>query len=188
MKNNNVCTVYDNYDLFTDEAMQETKDFLLESGYDLDEIDEDMLINSINLNDADNWECTKSELERFFGDKYKCILFGTVGRWDGTFAAGTIFDGDDFIDTIYKGLKDCDYISITDENGHLYISGTHHDGTVSYEVKILTNKGIEYLENWEYNWDDKRTEQYVHNQIVKRYSVLPHFAAKVYGYGMKVTA
>lgn len=187
MKNNNVCTVYDNYDLFTDEAMQEAEDFLLDSGYDSDEITDEQLYNCINLNDSDNWECAEIELKRFFSDKYKCIIFGTVGRWDGTFAAGTIFDGDDFIDTLYKGLKDCGYISITDENGHLYISGTHHDGTVSYEVKILTDKGMKYFENWEYDWGDKRTEQYVHNQIVKRYSVLPRFAAKVYGYGVKVT-
>lgn len=188
MKKQNVCTVYDNYDLFTDETMQEAKDFLLEAGYDIDEIDEDMLINSINLNDSDNWECIKNELEGFFADKYRCILFGTVGRWDGTFAAGTVFDGDEIMDILGKALCDCDYINITDENGHLYISGTHHDGTVCYEVKILTDKGVEYLGNWDYAWNDKRTEQYVHNQIVKRYSVLPHFVAKVYGYGVKVNA
>ena len=48
-------------------------------------------------------------------------------------------------------------------------------------VTPLTTKGIEYLENWEENWDDKRSERYVHDQIMKKYSILPHFAHKVYG-------
>ena len=30
-------------------------------------------------------------------------------------------------------------------------------------------------------WDDKRTERYIHAQIMKRYSILPNFAHKVYG-------
>lgn len=164
------------------------KDFLLETGYESDEITDERIISSINLNDAENWECIKSELEGFFNDKFKCILFGTVGRWNGTFVASTIFDGNEFIDTIYKGLKDCDYVRIADENGHLYVSGTHHDGTVRYEIKILTDKGVRYLENWESHWGDKRTEQYVHSQIMRYYSVLPYFAAKVYGYNAKATA
>lgn len=184
---NNVCMVYDNYDLFSDEAIQEVKNWLLECDYSEDEITDNIIYSYINDNDADNWETARTELENFFSDKYRCIIFGVVGRWNGTFAAGTIFDGDEIIDILNKALRDCDYISITDENGHLYISGTHHDGTVCYEVKILTDRGVEYLGNWDYAWNDKRTEQYVHNQIVKRYSVLPHFTAKVYGYGVKAT-
>lgn len=147
-----------------------------------------MLYSEIRENDSLNWEAVQNELEGYFDDKYKCIIFGTVGRWNGTFVSGTVFEGDELMDILSKALKDCDYISITDENGHLYVSGTHHDGDVSYEIRILTEKGVKYLENWEEKWDDNRTEQYVHNQIVKYYSVLPHFAKKVYGCGAKITA
>lgn len=87
----------------------------------------------------------------------------------------------DFEVMINKAAKDCDYIHLYDKNGRLYLKCSHHDGTNYYEIKKVTDKGVEYLANWEDNWDDNRTEQYVHNQIMERYSVLPHFVHEVYG-------
>ena len=104
---------------------------------------------------------------------------GTNGRWNGTFEAGTIFT--DFMDMYREAMTDCDYVHLYDENGHFYMQCSHHDGTNYYEIKKLTDKGIDYLENWEGNWDDKRSERYIHDQIMKRYSTLPNFAHKVYG-------
>ena len=64
---------------------------------------------------------------------------------------------------------------------YLYLDCTHHDGTNSYEIKKLTDKGIAYLSNYENNWDGTRSLQYVHDKIMESYSVLPNFAHKVYG-------
>ena len=87
---------------------------------------------------------------------------------------------EDFEEMLNKAAKDCDYIHLYDKNGHLYLKCSHHDGTNYYEIKKVTDRGVEYLANWKDNWDDNRTEQYVHNQIMERYSVLPHFGHKVY--------
>lgn len=168
-------TIYNNYDLW--EQYQEfAKETLSE--YE-EEPSEDSIWNVINDEDSVNWECEKERLEEFFDDGSTWILCGTNGRWNGTFEAGTIFT--DFMDMYREAMTDCDYVHLYDENGHFYMQCSHHDGTNYYEIKKLTDKGIKYLENWEENWDDKRSERYVHDQIMKKYSTLPHFAHKVYG-------
>ena len=123
------------------------------------------------------WDIEREQLFDFFANN-DVIFFGNVGLWHGNYDGGDIGD---FETLFYKALKDCAYFRITDKNGHLYISGDHHDGHVSFEVRVLTDKGREYYDNWDYSYNDKRTEQYVHNQIIKRYSKLPHYSKIVYG-------
>ena len=103
-----------------------------------------------------------------------------LGRWDGCYAAGTVFEGSNVLSVFCKSLTDCDYWKIYDINGHFYFKGSHHDGDVNYEIKRLTEKGEIYFELWE-NGFDQRNEKYVHEQIEKYYSRLPHFAHKMYG-------
>ena len=168
-------TIYNNYNLWEDYE-EDAREMLEERGNS--NLSENDIWDEINFIDEVNWENEKENLEDFFSEG-TWILRGCVGRWDGNYQAGTIFT--DFMEMFYKATRDCDYVHIYDENGHLYLRCSHHDGTNLYEIKKLTDKGIEYLENWEYNWDDKRNERYVHDQIMKRYSVLPQFMHKVYG-------
>ena len=130
--------------------------------------------------DTPEWEDVKEELTNFFDDGGTWILRGTNQCWNGTYGAGTIFT--DFISMLATATKDCDYIHLYDQNGHFHLQCSHHDGTNHYEIKRLTDKGIAYLENWEENVSDTRSERYVHDQIIKHYSTLPHYARKMYGY------
>lgn len=174
-------TIYDNYDLeriypdkeliaiareceWVDEDEEITDDMLWRWRYDESQID---------------WESEFDELKKFFQGK-TVGFFGEVGLWHGTYKAGKIGD---FEQLFWRAIEDCDYFKFYDENGHLYFTCTHHDGTNHFEIKELTKKGREYLSNFEdwYFVNDKRTEEYVHDQIYKRYSKLPRFAEKVYG-------
>lgn len=174
-------TIYDNYNLcktYPDEGIKSY--FMEENGYEEDEITDEMIWKERYWLDECDWETESERLKKFFLDNpNKWILFGTIGRWDGLYRAGTIFDR--FEDFFYEATEDCHYWKFYDENGHLYLTCSHHDGTCCYEIKEMTDKGREYLDNWEYNWNDKRSEEYVHTQIIKRYSRLPRFAEKVYG-------
>lgn len=172
-------TIYNNYNLWETYPDEEVKEMLLEDGHDEEEITDNMIWDWRYAQDEIDWEAAKADLVRFFSDGYKWMLFGEVGRWNGVYKAGTLFET--FEDFFYEAAKDCDYIHFYDENGHLYLTCSHHDGTCHYEIKEVTDKGIQYLENWEYNWNDKRTEEYVHTQIFNKYSRLPRFAEKVYG-------
>lgn len=171
-------TIYDNYDLWEQYPDDDIKETILANDWveDESEITDEMIMNLRYDEDDVNWRCQKMELKKFF--KGKTVgFFGDVGRWDGVYKAGKIGE---FWDLFYKAIEDCAYIRIYDENGHMYLTCSHHDGTCHFEIKEITDKGTEYLDRWEYGTDN-RTEQYVHNQIFKRYSRVPRIAQKVYG-------
>ena len=166
--------IFDNYEPWNYE--EDARENLIING--IEEPSTDDIYNEIYELLSIEWEYNKRDLENFF-DGSTWILFGTAGLWNGNFAAGTIFA--DFTEMFDRAIKDCDYWKIYDVNGHLYFKCSHHDGTNFYEIKQLTEKGVQYLENWEYNWNDKRTEQAVHNKIIERYSILPRYAEKMLG-------
>lgn len=169
-------TIYNNYNLWEDyeEFARET----LEEYKEKEEITNDDIWNEIYEQDASNWEDEKARLVDFF-DGSTWILQGYAGCWDGRHKGGYVFT--DFEDMWYKATEDCDYYHIYDKNGHLFLQCSHHDGTNLYEIKKVTEKGEKYLENWEDNWSDMRSKEYVHDKIMEKYSVLPHFAHNVYG-------
>lgn len=172
-------TIYNNYDLSETYPDEDMKACLIENGYEEDEITDQMIWQERYFYDEQDWEMVKEELKNFFLKGHKWMLFGEVGRWDGVYKAGTVFET--FEDFFYKATSDCDYIHFYDENGHLYLTCSHHDGTCHYEIKEVTDKGIKYLENWEDNWNDKRSEKYIHTQIFNKYSRLPRYVEKVFG-------
>ena len=81
------------------------------------------------------------------------IVSGTVGRWDGTRSGLTVYKCfEDALDTSpsrFGGdnvFADCEIQKIWDENGHLFLTGAHHDGSVRVELRQLTNDGAEAYE------------------------------------------
>ena len=171
--------IYDNYDLSEVYPDDELKEIAVECEWvdEADEITDEMLWNWRYEQDEEDWNLEKERISDFF--KGKTVgFFGEVGRWDGVYKAGSTGE---FWDLFNKATKDCDYVRIYDENGHFYLTASHHDGTVHFEVKEITDKGTDYLERWEDNWGDKRTKQQVHTKLFDHYSRLPRFAEKVYG-------
>lgn len=171
-------TIFDNYhswETYSDETLTE---MALDNEWvdNKDDITENMLWQWRNEQMNFFWDCVWSEMLSYF--KGKTVgFFGEVGLWHGIYKTGKIGD---FEELWYKATKDCDYIKIYDENGHLYLTCSHHDGTCHFEIKEITSEGNAYLDRWEWGTDN-RTEEQCHNQIYKRYSKLPRFAEKVYG-------
>ena len=172
--------IYNNYDLDEDYPDDEVDEILIENGVveSKEDITEEMRWDERYFSKDIEWDDTKAQLDEFFDGK-TVLFIGETGLWHGVYRAGAVGE---FWDLYNKALTDCDYVKIYDENGHFYISCSHHDGSCHYEVKILTKEGEDYLERWEDNWDDRRSEGDVHHQIFKRYSHIPRFAEKVYGY------
>lgn len=174
-------TIYDNYNLEKIYPDNDLIEIARECNWvdEDEEITDDMLWNWRYEESQIDWEREFKGLKDFFQGK-TVGFFGEVGLWHGTYKAGKIGD---FEQLFWRAIEDCDYFKFYDENGHLYFTCSHHDGTNHFEIKELTKKGREYLSNFEdwYFVNDKRTEEYVHDQIYKRYSKLPRFAEKVYG-------
>ena len=100
----------------------------------------DELWDEINFMASSNWEVFESEIENFL-DGNTFILQGTIGTWHGQCRGGFIFDSFRNMSQAWDG---CDYFEIYDENGHLYIRCSHHDGSNYYEIRMLNEKGYEY--------------------------------------------
>ena len=87
------------------------------------------------------------------------IVSGTVGRWDGEHRGYSPFKSlKDALDTsssrlgLGNPLADCEIQKVWDENGHLFVHGAHHDGSVTIEVRQLTDDGAAALEAIEDAW------------------------------------
>ena len=165
--------IFDNYNVLSDE---EVKEILLDEGYEEDEINDEAMWDRRRLEEEVNWDDARVELTHFFKDK-TVLFMGELGLWHGVCAGGMLGE---FWSVFNKAIKDCDYIKLYDENGHFYLTYSHHDGTNHFEVKILTSEGLKYYDKWCYS-SGNRTTQDCHTQIFNRYSVLPKFVEKVYG-------
>ena len=146
MTSHNLTTIFDNsdVDLYYDTA----KEFLIEEGWDEDDIPDDVIWDEVGDEEARAWDdAVKYGLIPFLKGK-TVLMTGKVQRWDGTCAGGRIGA---FEDLFYAFTKDCDYVRITDEDGRLYIEAMHHDGTDSMEVRILTPHAKALYDDWEYD-------------------------------------
>lgn len=164
-------TIYDNRDLL--EAYEDSaRERLAENGNT--EPTEEEVWEEVFIRNEIHWEDVKNELSEFFGEG-TWIIFGTAETWTSKRRAGTVFT--DFMDIYKKVSKDCD-VYIYEEKGHFLLMCSGHDGTSLYEIKRITDKGIQYLVNWEDNWNDNRSEYYVHKKIFELYSTIPNYTKK----------
>ena len=141
-----------------------------------DDISDDRVSNEVYAQSEFEWDDFKVEFGKFLKDSYNgFLLVGTCGCWDGTYNGGCYVNK---FDDLYKFWNGCDCIKVYDENGHLYIEASHHDGTNYAELKELTCKGSNYVLN--HSWDSDRE---VHETLMSSnfYTRLPHYAHKVWG-------
>lgn len=171
-------TIYDNY--YSRDREEEVREYLFEEYADDDnwkspeDISDERVFDEINFQARMAWNEVVGELHSMV-DRDVYILFGICGRWDGPAQNGKfIFSIDDLLCCI----NHLDYLRIYDRNGHLYIHGSHHDGSDDYELKCLTNKGCELAEKTGYAHDRHLHETIINNNF---YSSLPRYAKRVYG-------
>jgi len=141
-----------------------------------DDVPEREVYDEVATYEEFEWDDFKREFGRFIeNSRNGFLLCGTVGTWRGRFEGGSYVNS--FSD-LAEFWKDCDYIKVYDEKGHLHIEASHHDGTNYAELKELTDKGSAYKDNHYYDSDRE-----VHGVIFNNnfFSRLPHYAHKVWG-------
>lgn len=131
-----------------------------------------MIQAELAYQDDFDWQFFIGDLERLL-TKHHCLLIGTFGSWRGP------KEGGKFINTV-SDLLSCiqhlDNMEVYEENGHLYIKGSHHDGNDSYELKVLTEKGYR-LANDNYFAHDRKLHSTLFNYNF--YSRLPRLSSAV---------
>ena len=145
-------TIYDNYNPWNTYPDDVLKEMALECEWVENEskITEESLCEWRFAEMEEDWNNEKEMLSDFFKDK-TVEFIGFVGLWNGTYK---VKERDEFWKLFNKAMPDCDFFKIYDENGHMYLTCSHHDGTNHFEIKVVTEK---------------------------KYTVLPRFAEKVYG-------
>lgn len=178
-------TVYDSFRLFDDENITAAREYLLESGIGEDDITDEDITRAIYRTDELDWDDARAELNAFLSrHPHGWLVTGTIGRWNGAFEGGAVVE--DFDDVVRTALADCVYIRIWDEDGHLYITGAHHDGRNCLELKRLSARGRALVDD---PYSD-RSDADLHSAAwaCNVYTSLPHFAHCCYGVPKRETA
>jgi hypothetical protein len=149
-KNVKEITLFDNYNVSED--FDEEKKGLQECNPDM-EITDEMVWESLSDCERDEWDACKDTLHDIFGDN-NVIAMGKAGTWRGRFECGRLFG--DIDKAVSACIKDCDNIKVVQlGNGIVEITSSHHDGTNTFEIKGITERGRYVYDSWVYN--DKST-------------------------------
>lgn len=139
-------TLFDNYNGYD---FEETKKELLECN-NLDFIGDEDVWDSIRDMEDEDFSMCKHYLEDVFGDS-RVIVSGTAGTWQGKRECAKIFDN--VLDALTACIKDCDYIRVKQlPRGLVEVESSHHDGTNSFYIKVVTEKGNNLYNNWDYSY------------------------------------
>lgn len=173
-------TIFNNYydnDRFEDTAEYLFDEYADEEGWDtVEDVPADEIWREMQFSDECAWDDAKYDLEHFLKENGPMLVVGSLGLWYGNCRGGKICYN--FRD-LAGAWEDCDYINIYDQNGHLYIECSHHDGTNMYECKLLTERGEQYAED--HGWDMYDSELHEKLWNDSHYTHLPHYAHKVWG-------
>ena len=139
-----------------------------------DDIPDDKVWDRIRLEEEFAWDDFKREINECMQDA-TYLLCGTVGRWNGRAEGGCFVET---VEDIVRGFGcDCDYFKFYEQNGHFYVKCSHHDGTNFAEMKRVSDKGMEYYRNNEYDKDDEELHDTMWNSNFM--TGLPHFGKKL---------
>lgn len=124
--------------------------------YDCDPSEEELDRFVFNENDR-NLEDEAGNItfhERKHGYKYYIVL-ADLGLWNGRFDGGKIIRG------LWKSISECfeDYNEIYQEGKRLKVKAIHHDGTNYFQIRELTDRGLEYMRRNEYHLSDRELHQ-----------------------------
>lgn len=177
-------SIFDNYDVNAYYSLAE--EYLLEQMEDTTEPPTESAIwEEANFLADEDWREAEHELKKFFGNT-PVLVTGRVGLWHGDYAGG--FIAPSFMTAFNRVMKDCEYWSFTDENGHLVLRCSHHDGTNVVEFLLLPEDVYDHYQEWEYSsyapWE-RFNERELHAMLIRnRKAKLPHFAKRMWGAGI----
>lgn len=83
------------------------------------------------------------------------LVAGSIGRWNGTSSGITVYEDFEHATDCSPSrfgqgnvFADCEIDKVWDENGTLHLTGAHHDGRVSVEMRQLTDEGERLYSEW----------------------------------------
>jgi|GEM_PF-4903842 len=151
----------------------------------IDDVSDEQVYSHISECRQQDFFSEREGLEETLG-KSKLLVFGSIGRWDGTSIGWDVKST--FEEIIQETMRDCESFEVWDENGHLFVEGIHHDGRNQVEIRMLTDEGYE-----QYDLAENETscpavkrewissEWLIDHLKRPENSILPRHAEKVFG-------
>ena len=123
-----------------------------------------------------DWDDIEWEVE-CHDERGSYLIIASLGLWNGRFDGGKIIDG-----YLTEAIRACfeDYNKVYWQDKNLKVEATHHDGTNYFIIKKLTDRGIEFYNNHEWDMDDRTLHQKLFRDAHYSHSV--DFFAKLYGW------
>lgn len=139
-------TYFDNFNIDFDEWKEAYQD---EYEYTDEEMDEEITDDDIwqyiyQRIDMD-WEDLEMNLKYSKQNDAYCVIVGSVGVWTGTHSIQPT-TCDNVWDAICKCANNMDYVIVKQVNGHLEVTGIHHDGRNTFEIHILNRRGVSAMD------------------------------------------
>ena len=113
--------------------------------------------------------------ETLYGPKYY-IVIANLGLWYGTTDGGKIILG------LWQSIQECfeDFNHVYVEGKRLKVDAIHHDGTNHFEIRELTDRGVEYWRKHEHDMGDRELHQRLFND--SHYSHEVSLFKEIYGW------
>jgi hypothetical protein len=108
--------------------------------------------------------------------KQTYVVLASIGRWNGTFDGGMVIDGLQAV--LQQCFEDDNHVYV--ESRRLKISAAHHDGTNSFEIKELTQKGEDYFHRHECDMDPRQLHAKLFSS--SQYSKEVKMFSEIYGW------
>lgn len=151
-----------------DEWKEQICDFyeIDEDGYD--DLSDKEKYHVLSIYEEDYYEDEKSNIQALIGDN-KLLCVGYAELWNGAAPGGYIADN---LQDAINQLRGSDYGDIGFYQGNepddkdLHMTFTHHDGTNDVVVRILTDDGLDLVEEEEYNYDNPMSEPQLHKTLL----------------------
>ena len=176
MGRKDVIRFFDNYDMDWICTEENAIQYLIDCGEyeNEDSISQEEIWKTIYFHEEIYWDDFKREINECMKDA-TYLLCGTVGRWNGRGKGGAFVET---VEDIVNGFgQNCDYFKFYEQNGHFYVKCSHHDGTNYAELKRVSDRGMEYYRNNEYEKYDKELHETMWNSNFM--TSLPHFGKKL---------
>ena len=154
-------TLIDTYNRDADEYVEDFKEYCLDNEYVIKGKGTNMeglylggkitfwdwYYQTTNDEDFDFWEGFRLAI-KYEPLHTRCVITGNVGLWNGkrTIVPTLV---DNLFDAVMKCLTDCELYKLTIKDNVLYVDGSHHDGSNSFEIRLVNSDNYDKLNYWD---------------------------------------
>lgn len=162
--------LFDNYDGYDFDFVK--KDLAERLDIPEEEVTDEMVWRELSDEESDDYMYAMLTLDKMF-DGREVVMKGKAGTWRGNFDAVNKYDN---VRAAMNDItKDCDHRKIEVIGRAVHITASHHDGTHHMVLKVVTTKGADLYEDWNYG-NKPSIENLSHYGILDKIFSNSHYA------------